>query len=94
LAVGSAACPVQFWWAAVAVVESLSAGFVSGTYKDVYAFILLIVVLLVKPSGILGVEAKLKALICVTQSGLADDQVAAYEAPFLRWGRRFQTRSL
>src|SRR6266496_3885517 len=38
----------------VGVVESLGAGYVSGTYKDIYAFILLIVVLMVKPSGILG----------------------------------------
>jgi branched-chain amino acid transport system permease protein len=45
----------------VGVVESLGAGFVSGTYKDVYAFILLITVLMIKPSGILGVEAKVKA---------------------------------
>lgn len=45
----------------VGVVESLGAGYVSGTYKDVYAFILLIVVLMLKPSGILGVEAKVKA---------------------------------
>lgn len=45
----------------VGVVESLGAGYISGTYKDVYAFILLIVVLLIKPSGILGVEAKIKA---------------------------------
>ena len=45
----------------VGVVESLGAGFVSGTYKDVYAFVLLIFVLMVKPSGILGVEAKVKA---------------------------------
>ena len=45
----------------VVVVESLGAGFVSGTYKDVYAFVLLIFVLMVKPSGILGVEAKVKA---------------------------------
>jgi branched-chain amino acid transport system permease protein len=45
----------------VGVVESLGAGFVSGTYKDVYAFILLVLVLMVKPSGILGVEAKMKA---------------------------------
>jgi branched-chain amino acid transport system permease protein len=45
----------------VGVVESLGAGFISGTYKDVYAFILLIVVLMVKPSGLLGVEAKVKA---------------------------------
>lgn len=45
----------------VGVVESLGAGYVSGTYKDIYAFILLIVVLMVKPSGILGIEAKVKA---------------------------------
>jgi branched-chain amino acid transport system permease protein len=45
----------------VGVVESLGAGFVSGTYKDVYAFVLLVVVLMVKPSGILGIEAKMKA---------------------------------
>ena len=36
-------------------------GFISGTYKDVYAFVLLIVVMMVKPSGILGVAAKVKA---------------------------------
>lgn len=45
----------------VGVVESVGAGYVSGTYKDVYAFVLLILVLMVKPSGILGVEAKVKA---------------------------------
>ena len=45
----------------VGVVESLGAGFVSGTYKDIFAFILLIVVLMVKPSGILGVATKAKA---------------------------------
>ncbi len=45
----------------VGVVESLGAAFISGTYKDVYAFILLIVVMMVKPSGILGVAAKIKA---------------------------------
>ena len=45
----------------VGVTESLGAGFISGTYKDIYAFILLIVVMMVKPSGILGVEAKVKA---------------------------------
>ena len=45
----------------VGVVESLGAGYVSGTYKDIYAFLLLIFVLMVKPSGILGIEAKVKA---------------------------------
>jgi len=45
----------------VGVIESLGAGYVSGTYKDIYAFVLLIFVLMVKPAGILGVEAKVKA---------------------------------
>jgi branched-chain amino acid transport system permease protein len=45
----------------VGVVESLGAGYISGTYKDTYAFVLLILVLMFKPSGILGVEAKVKA---------------------------------
>ncbi len=45
----------------VGVIESLGAGYVSGTYKDIYAFVLLIFVLMVKPSGILGVGAKVKA---------------------------------
>ncbi len=45
----------------VGVVESLGAGYISGTYKDVYAFVLLVFVLMVKPSGILGVAAKVKA---------------------------------
>jgi branched-chain amino acid transport system permease protein len=45
----------------VGVVESLGAAFISGTYKDVYAFVLLIVVMMIKPSGILGVAAKVKA---------------------------------
>ncbi len=45
----------------VGVAESLGAGYVSGSYKDIYAFILLILVLMVKPSGILGVDTRVKA---------------------------------
>ena len=45
----------------VGVVESLGAGYLAGSYKDIYAFILLIVVLMVRPSGILGVTVKTKA---------------------------------
>ncbi|HEX2172460.1 MAG TPA: branched-chain amino acid ABC transporter permease [Dehalococcoidia bacterium] len=45
----------------VGVTESLGAGYLSGSYKDIYAFVLLIVVLMVKPSGLLGVETKVKA---------------------------------
>jgi len=33
----------------VGVVESLGAGYLAGSYKDIYAFILLIVVLMVRP---------------------------------------------
>jgi len=45
----------------VGVIESLGAGYISGSYKDVYAFVLLITVLMVKPSGILGIDARVKA---------------------------------
>ena len=45
----------------VGVVESLGAGYLSGNYKDIYAFVLLIVVLMVRPSGLLGVTVKAKA---------------------------------
>ena len=45
----------------VGVVESLGAGYLSGNYKDIYAFILLIVVLMVRPSGLLGISVKTKA---------------------------------
>ena len=45
----------------VGVVESLGAGYLSGNYKDIYAFVLLILVLLVRPSGLFGVTVKAKA---------------------------------
>jgi branched-chain amino acid transport system permease protein len=45
----------------VGVTESLGAGYLSGSYKDIYAFILLIVVLMVRPAGLFGVLAKVKA---------------------------------
>jgi len=45
----------------VGVVESLGAGYLSGNYKDIYAFFLLIAVLMVRPSGIFGVSIKVKA---------------------------------
>ncbi len=45
----------------VGVTESLGAGYLSGSYKDIYAFVLLIFVLMVKPSGLLGVDTKVKA---------------------------------
>lgn len=45
----------------VGVFETLGAAYVSGTYKDIYAFLLLIMVLMIKPSGLFGVIAKVKA---------------------------------
>lgn len=45
----------------VGVTESVGAGYLSGNYKDIYAFILMIIVLMVRPAGLLGVIAKAKA---------------------------------
>lgn len=45
----------------VGVTESLGAGYISGSYKDIYAFMLLIIVLMVRPSGILGIDTRVKA---------------------------------
>ncbi len=36
------------------VMESLGAGLISSTYKDVIAFAILVAVLFVKPGGLLG----------------------------------------
>lgn len=36
------------------LIEALGAGYISSEYKDVYAFILLIILLLFRPSGLLG----------------------------------------
>jgi branched-chain amino acid transport system permease protein len=36
------------------LIESLGAGYISSEYKDAYAFIILIVILLIKPEGLLG----------------------------------------
>jgi len=36
------------------LVESIGAAYISSEYKDAYAFIVLIIILLIKPSGILG----------------------------------------
>jgi branched-chain amino acid transport system permease protein len=36
------------------VVESIGAGFIGGEYKDLFAFGVLILVLLLKPTGLLG----------------------------------------
>lgn len=36
------------------LVESLSASYISSEYKDAYAFVILIIILLIKPSGLFG----------------------------------------
>jgi branched-chain amino acid transport system permease protein len=43
------------------VLEALGGGFVSSAYKDAIAFLLLIVMLLVRPQGLLGRQARKKA---------------------------------
>ena len=45
----------------VGVFENLGAAYISPSHKDIYAFLLLILVLMFKPSGLLGIEAKVKA---------------------------------
>ena len=45
----------------VGVFETLGAAYISGSHKDIYAFLLLIFVLMVRPTGLLGVVAKVKA---------------------------------
>jgi branched-chain amino acid transport system permease protein len=45
----------------VGITESLGAGYLSGSYKDVYAFLLLIFVLMVKPTGLFGIDTRMKA---------------------------------
>ena len=38
------------------VVEGLAAGYIGGEYKDIVAFVILIIVLIVRPQGLLGVK--------------------------------------
>jgi branched-chain amino acid transport system permease protein len=45
----------------VGVAETLGSAYISGSHKDIYAFLLLIIVLMIKPSGLFGVIAKVKA---------------------------------
>src|SRR5262249_236855 len=42
------------------LLETFSIGFISPTYKDTIAFIVLVLILLVRPSGLLGVRAPQK----------------------------------
>ena len=40
--------------------ESFATGYVSSDYEDVFAFVLLILILIIKPSGLLGHKATQK----------------------------------
>jgi branched-chain amino acid transport system permease protein len=45
----------------VGIFENLGAAYISPNHKDIYAFLLLILVLMIKPSGLFGVDVKVKA---------------------------------
>ncbi len=45
----------------VGIFENLGAAYISPNHKDIYAFLLLILVLMVRPSGLFGVEVRVKA---------------------------------
>ena len=45
----------------VGAFETLCAGYLSASHKDIYAFLLLIFVLMIRPTGILGILVKIKA---------------------------------
>ena len=45
----------------VGIFENLGAAYISPSHKDIYAFLLLILVLIFRPSGLFGVIAKVKA---------------------------------
>lgn len=45
----------------VGITENLGAAYISASHKDIYAFLLLILVLMFKPSGLFGVVARVKA---------------------------------
>ncbi len=45
----------------VGLFETACSFFISGSHKDAYAFLLMVVVLLIKPTGFFGVQVKMKA---------------------------------
>ena len=45
----------------VGLFETMGSYYISGSHKDAFAFILMIIVLLIKPTGFFGVSVKMKA---------------------------------
>ena len=45
----------------VGLFETASSFYISGSHKDLYAFLLMIIVLMIKPTGFFGVQVKMKA---------------------------------
>jgi len=40
----------------IGIIESLGAGYISSSYRDAYAFIIMIIILVIRPSGIFGAK--------------------------------------
>jgi branched-chain amino acid transport system permease protein len=40
----------------IGIIESLGAGYISSSYRDAYAFIVMIIILVIRPSGIFGAK--------------------------------------
>ncbi|HOO28694.1 MAG TPA: branched-chain amino acid ABC transporter permease, partial [Lachnospiraceae bacterium] len=40
----------------IGIIESLGAGYLSSDYRDAYAFIIMILILILRPSGIMGAK--------------------------------------
>ena len=45
----------------VGIFENLGTAYISPSHKDIYAFLLLVLVLMIRPSGLFGIEARVKA---------------------------------
>ena len=61
----------------IGMVESFGAGYISGQYKDVFAFIILIAVLYFKPTGIIGQEYSMIQSFRKSGKDIAGDALAS-----------------
>jgi branched-chain amino acid transport system permease protein len=82
------------------VAESLAAGLISPTYKDVTTFVLLALVLLIRPTGILGKPMRIREVLTTRPSGGRPNAVSLWmadAAATLRakpWGRHAPTAAM